>query len=275
MEINTRICFVSKNTPDLVKYLVSNGIPYEENCILSVIEMSESDPHWPVVRDIAKAYGLIFQSEIMYSKQELRDAEWLHMRSKWKFGYPQPENTFVTASTTYSGECSECGSCKTQVEPFRIKKAPKWGKRGFAELYWVNDEIFVSELAKEMLLKERITGITFLNVLDKKGNAVLEDIYQLVVQNVLENGFFASPLSVSEYQECSLCGTTKYVISGRSMLEYKKSIFENQPDIVKTGDVFGSGYSSNKMIMVRQSVYQAIVKNKMDRALSFEPILLR
>ncbi len=274
MEIKTRIVFRTDDHPDLISYLTNNGVYFKLGEILSVVEILESNPLWPTIKQMTKNEEPLYQWDTLYTKSELDCAEWLSMRSIWRFGYPQPENNFAYERITYSSVCPTCGSGKVQISPFRIKKAPKWGSRNFMELNWVGDSIFVSDIAREMLINERITGIDFMELLDKNGDKAIQGISQLVIPTVLENGFVYTEQGVREFGECSQCGVVKYVTTGKGMLMFKKNIFENQPDVVLTGDSFGGGHYSTKIILVKQKVYKAIVKNKLGRALEFEPIML-
>ncbi|MBR3815314.1 MAG: hypothetical protein IKJ27_01160 [Clostridia bacterium] len=277
MEINKHICFIADDVPELIDYLNANGIFYEPVSIGStVLDILESSPHWNYISKIVEHKKLPYSSETFFTKEELNNAEWLRIRSKWRFGYPQPELTFIKDGTTYcyDNKCSECGSGEVQREPFKIKKVPKWGKRFFGELNWIGDELFVNDKAKEALLENGIKGISFMDVLSKNGKEVLPDIHQLVIPNTLDGGLMAGCRAISESQLCSKCRVTKYLSSGIGMLHFKKEVFENQPDIVKTGEIFGSMHYAAKLIIVRQKVYKMIVDNKMERGLVFSPIVL-
>lgn len=275
MEIKKRVVFRMDEAAGLIAYLRKNQIPFEENYI-SVIELLESDPRWPAIAEIVEQEDLICQSETVFTKQELDSAEWLQVRSQWKCGYPQPEANFEYETITYTrkGYCSECGSGLQQINPFRLRKPIKWGKRHFAELNWVGDELFISDTAKQLLQDGQTTGIFHMDVLDKKGSERIEGITQLRVESVLESGLLSNRDSIRETSICPQCGTVKHVPSGVGMLAMQREIFAGQPDIVKSGDCFGSGHYSTRIIIVRQKVYQLIVKNQLDRGLVFEPIEL-
>lgn len=275
MDIKTRIIFNSKSYPDFIATLDKNNVPYETNG-LAVVEMLESSPLWPIVSKAADDNGIKILNTnhiLLFTKKELDNAEWLYMRSTWKFGYPQPENAFGYTKTTYAGECPECGKVNEQIAPFKMKSAPKWNKRAFCEVNWVGGEMFLSDAAKGMFTNEGITGVSFLEVWDKKENA-FPDISQLVIETILEPGYICSFADGCEARLCSVCKTAKHVVNRRETLKFKKHIFDNQPDIVKTGDLFGDGHFAGRMILVRNKVYKAIVANKMNRTLEFQPIEL-
>ena len=276
VEIQKHVCFRIDEAPALVEYLMRNRISYEPGEILSCLDIYESDPHWIFIAEQIKQCNLLCRSETVFTKEELCNTEWLSMRSQWRFGYPQPEDDFNYENITYTRRnyCPKCSSGLKQTNPFRIKKAPKWGKRHFAELNWVGDELFVDDTAVTVLTQEGITGISFLEVQNKKGAEIFSNIRQLQVETVLDLGLQTDSASVREVTLCPECGIPKFLLNGIGMLSFRKEIFENQPDVVKTGEIFGSDHYAARIILVRQKVYQTILRNKLERGLVFEPIEL-
>lgn len=275
MEVSKHICFQEEKVPQLERYLRDNNIVYKTGDI-STLDIYESNPHWAYIANLVEYNNLFCLSETIFSEDELSSAEWLTVRSQWRFGYPQPENDFEYESYTYTRDnsCRQCGCGLRQIDSFRIKKPPKWGKRCFAELNWVGDELFVSDYAKSMLNIGSISGISFLPVKNKKGIEIFSDISQLVVSVILEEGLVRNRQSIRAIEECSQCGSNKYILSGIGMLAFRRECFINKPDIVKTSEFFGSGHYATHKIIVRQNVYKLIVANRMDRGLVFQPIEL-
>ena len=56
--------------------------------------------------------------------------------------------------------------------------------------------------------------------------------------------------------------------------EFKKEIFLNAPDFVKSAESFGAAASASKLVFVSQKAYRFIKDNKLDSSLVFEPIQL-
>ena len=276
MRIRKHICFRADESPMLVDYLNKNQIPFERGGIVSNFDIYEDDAHWDFISAYIKRNHLFCLSETEYTKRELCSAQWLRMRSQWRFGYPQPESNFNYEDITYTRKdcCPKCNCGLKQINPFRIKKAPKWGQRHFAELNWVGDELFLDNTAETVLKQEGITGVSFLDVCNKKGDEIYPDIRQLQVESVLDLGLQTDRARIREIAHCPECGITKYVTSGIGMLSFRREIFENQPDIVKSGEYFGSGHYAARVILIRQKVYETILRNKLDRGLVFEPIEL-
>lgn len=275
MKIKKRIVFDRESDPHLVNFLLKNGVPFEAGDP-TVLEINDDHPAWPEIEAYVTQNDLLCLSETSFTKMELANADWLRIRSQWRFGYPQPEDDFNYENITYTRRdyCPICSSGLVQTNPFRIKKAPKWGARHFAELNWVGDELFVDDTAKEILTLEGITGISFLEVVNKKGVEAFSNIHQIQVGGILDLGLQANRASVREMALCPECGIPKFLLSGIGMLSFRKEVFDNQPDFVKSGEIFGSGHYASRIILVRQKVYQTIVKNGLDRGLVFEPVEL-
>lgn len=58
------------------------------------------------------------------------------------------------------------------------------------------------------------------------------------------------------------------------MLTFKKEIFANAPDIVKSFEIFGDRLYAARVILVNHKAYDVITKNKLDRNLEFAPLKL-
>lgn len=276
MEIKRHICFTEKNVPQLLPYLKENNIAYKIAPSFFTLDIYESSQHWGVILDFIRDKEVFSISETVFSKQELKNAEWLSVRSKWRFDYPQPENAFGYESVTYTKNyhCQECGVGLVQVDSFRMKKMPVRSNRHFLMLNWVDDELFVSEAVKQLFQNEGISGITFRDVKDKTGSLSFAEFYQLNISSFVAHGLQEAQSCIRAALRCQNCGAVKYHPNGRGQYIFNREIFENVPDIVKTSDWFGWGHSASHLILVRQSVYQLLKANHLERGLIFEPIKL-
>lgn len=276
MDIKWHICFKPAKEPELYNYLLSTGIPVDYDEILSAFDILESDPSWPFIEAYMQNHKLLFLTETIFSKQELAAAEWLSIRSKWQFGYPQPVDDYLYEQITYDGNliCKSCGSNLVQKDHFRLLKTPKWGKRGFGELFWVGDELFVNERTMNCLSREDLSGIAFDVVKNKSGTTVLPDIYQLKIPHILDCGLDIAKTPHKKINVCTHCGTVKYVLNGIGPITMRREVFQNAPDFVKSGDIFGDRLYASRRKIVRQKAYQVIINKHLDRGLVFEPINL-
>lgn len=276
MEISRHICFSREKAPELADYLLDHGLADSASPGIVTLDIAEGNPHYSYVWSIVQQKQLFFLSETIFTKEELDSALWLRVRSQWRFGYPQPEGNFEYDRITYSPEnrCLQCNCGLQQVKPFRIKKVPKWGKRFLGELNWIGDELFLNNAAKELLADNKLTGIAFLNVENKKGTEKLSDINQLYIQYVLEPGMEEKQKYIRQRSICPTCGRMKYVPSGVGSLQLPDRLFRNAPDFAKTQEYFGDGSYAARAIIVSQRAYRVITENKMDRGLVFEPVNL-
>ena len=270
------ICFRADEAPKLIQYLESNHIPFSSGEIIWSADILQSDPHWPVISHFMNEYDLFIMPETIFTPEELSAAEWLSIRSEWRAGYPQPEGNFGYEEITYKKDhyCDCCSCGLEQIDCFRIKKAPKWGKRSFFQLNWVGDELFVSNRARQFLEQKNITGISFKEVTNKTGTEIFPDVQQMFIHNLLSKGIVENNASIKKSYVCPKCGSKKYIGSGVGMMQFHKEIFTNAPDVVKTAEIFGDGHYASRMILIRNHVYQILTENLLDSSLIFEPIEL-
>ncbi len=273
MEVSKHICFSLEKAFELALYLKQNGLIKELDDTV-VLDIYESDPHWPYISAIVKEKDLFCLSETFFSRKELEQAKWLEVRSRWHFDYPQPENDYATITYSCKDYCDQCGSGLIQVDDFRMKRTPKWGKRHFCQVNWVEDELFVDDIAKTKLQNDFAECVSFRGVKNKSGTSELLDFNQLVIPFVLEEGLIADCLAIDRIQMCPNCGIPKYHPCGIGMMKFKSSIFEHAPDIVKTSEVFGWGYAAPRSIIISQKVYRFLIQNQLHQGLVFSPIEL-
>lgn len=274
MEIKRHFAFAAEKHPELVHYLNMTFAPWKRGEIVSSLDIKESDFRWPTIAAYLKLHDIPSYATPIFTKEELSSAPWLRVRSNWHFSYPQPEEGFGYKTTTYDPQnyCHNCGSGLLQTAPFRMKSAPKWGRRHFLSLNWVFDELFTDDAGKAAL--EAVEGLSFLEVLKKKGTDHFPGVHQLVISHLLPPGLLPNEQTIRKISICPKCGTAKHVTIGAGMLRFRSEIFDGAPDIVKTAEVFGDGQMSCRVILVRQKVYRLLVDAKLDGSLVFEPVEL-
>lgn len=275
MEIKRHFAFNAERHPELVHYLNMTFAPVKRGEIISSLDIKESDFRWPFIEEYLKAHEMTAYAEMLFTKEDLSAAPWLRVRSNWHFGYPQPENGFGYKTITYTREhyCGNCGSGLEQVAPFRMKTAPKWGRRHFLSLNWIFDnELFTDDAGQAALAS--VSGLSFREVLNKKGTLPYPGVHQLVIDRILPPGFLPDEKTIRKQSTCPSCGTTKYVTTGAGLLRFRSEIFEGAPDIVKTAETFGDGALCMHSIIVSQKVYRLLTEAKLDSSLVFEPIEL-
>ena len=273
MKIEHRICTSDIRFRCL---LDEHNIPYKQhNSDFSILKICESDPKWPVVNKYIAANDIFSVITLKFSQSEMDNAEWFVMRSKWHWEYPMPDNNGGYINLVYNIDnwCKDCGSGFVQKDLFRIRKSPKWGNKHFLMLNWVEDELFISEKAKQVLNNSSLKGFEFLNVLKAKSETKLDDIYQLKITETLQSCFLPIKENIKKQTKCPICGATKYIPSGKGY-SFNEKLLNNNVDIVKTSEKFGAGALSANKILVSKGFYKTILANKLDRGLEFIPINL-
>lgn len=125
MQIKNRVSFLTEENVELTSYLSSHSIAWKKGEIVSTVEVFEDSPHWPFVHQYARERNIPILSSTVFSKSELDQSQWLHVRSQWRFGYPQPEAAFGYRAVTYAdGRCEACGAGAEQIAPFRMTNPP-------------------------------------------------------------------------------------------------------------------------------------------------------
>ena len=275
MEINRHFCFRTEYS-SIIQKLDQNEVKYDICDGMVVVDILESNSAWPFIEECLGQYSIPTLKETFFDEEEMRTAEWLSVRSKWHNGYPQPEAGKRYMDITYSKEafCSQCGVGLVQNAPFCIKSSPKWGKRCFMSLNWVQDELFVNDKVRNLFQTENYSGIRFIDVLNKGGTGTLPDIYQMRIDNYLDAALVSCTPSIDAEYECLSCHQKKYHPTGRGKLIFCREAFQGMPDIVKTAEYFGWGCGANRRIIVSQKVYRFVMEKALGRSLVFEPIEL-
>lgn len=277
MEINNHICFTNEKNPRLLRYLTENSIEFKMNeRFYGILDIFESNPHWNNIEDILSDEKALCIYDTRFSPEELRNADWMTVRSIWHNGYPQPESEFGYENITYTREnkCNSCGVGLRQVGHFRLKKTPNWGAKHFMMLNWIEDEFFISDHAKKILEKAGFVDISFLSVKNKNGKELLPNVFQLKIHSNISRGLVEGGRDLQEVLVCPECASVVYHPSGIGMHRFRKEVFDSAPDIVKTTDEFGWGKAASQLILINQKLYSFIVENNLERGLEFQPVEL-
>ncbi len=279
MKFNKHICFGREKCPELYAYLCHEGIPHENPFSSTVVlDIWDDNPHWPAIFDFVEQRGLLCLSETSFTKQELTQAEWLTVRSQWHNGYPQPDGDCGYLRITYRSDacCAECGVGLHQQAPFRFTSAPKWGSRHFMMLNWVFDELFVNNVARNVLENSGLTGFHFLPAHTKLGSAELPGVHQIAIETVSRPGMVSEGTSaIDSIHWCSACGLPKYHPSGIGMHIFSRSALQDMPAICRSYEHFGWGHGADRKLLIRQEMYRLLVGHNLARSLVFQPVQLQ
>ncbi len=291
MELRHRILQFN-NSPKfnlLKNELESLGCNYlfKENQSLSSIEytVSENDPLFKTLLSFSKAHDLYVQSALYYSEEDIDNAEWV-VCEVGEFQYPQPEENYKEVTYDLSNYCRSCGIGKIQNSPFRLKKDFTQKKLKLFGLHWVFDEIFVRSDIVKLFEKEGISGISFTDVIHHKTDSVIDNLYQMKVNTIIEPGLNTDNLfkvtcksqneesyikglgQIKDKPGYTFCGRVKYRYPLTEPLQCKASILQDQPDFVKSYEYYGSGLSAQRFILARKRIVRLLRDNKI-RGLGF------
>jgi hypothetical protein len=217
------------------------------------VELSESNPVWPIVFKASRGWNAIEQITTKFTQSEFRNASHLNVVSSWHYSYPMPDDDSGYLAITYDANsgCSKCGIGLQQKSPFRMKGEPKWGRNQILQLNWVFDEFFVTPEAYESVFKP--FGIESREVINHKSERPLESILQLATDS-LPNVPLVIDRPVDEY--CSQCGQGKFNMHNKGF--FPKLERKTNGNIVRSCEFFGSGGSAWRALIVSDKVYQAI-----------------
>ncbi len=261
---------------EITEFLRNKNIKFKESRRTITTEICEDDIYWDNIKTLMAQYNIPNIVDIIYSNDEIQNASWFDIRSKWRWEYPQPDSASEYEHATYSndGYCEKCGSGLVQKDYFRIRKEPQWGKRSFLMLNWIEDELFVNNEVTTALAKCHINGYELYDVKNKKDNKTVENIKQMYVKEIINPGLLKINDTIRREITCPLCGTKKYIINGKGFV-YKKECFQDvSVDIAKSSEFFGDGCLCARAILVSKKFYNAIKDSSLDKDLIFIPLTL-
>ena len=223
-------------------------------------EISEGDPRWTDVAKLIRQNNaseeyLADRVSTEFTQQERDQVNSLSVGICWTTGYPEPSDVAPVAGTRYlpyfastydlTNYCPICLTGARQNAPFRLKKAPVWGRRSLFKLNWVLDEIFVKPDVWSTVF--RPLGIEFRPVLLHRTGVPMRTIVQLVIPNETDLMLDGFP-----YKVCPRCGTKKYapVCRGFSPAPTSPVI-----SISKSHEYFGHG-NAFKAILISKALFE-------------------
>lgn len=272
MRIKYRYGF-NNSESDVADFINKQNIRHNKGDIVTVFELFNDDEKFELTLDFLRNRNIEpTVSEAVFSQKEIDEAQWLSIRSTWRYAYPQPEKDQGYIFSTYNTKnyCDQCGKGLIQKENFTINKEPNWGSRNFLMLNWIHDELFITSKAESILRNSNLSGFSIYDVLNRSKRK-LEKTKQIYVTNHL--GYGLSNNIVSAELVCSKCNFKKY-IRKPEFICYNKNVFENaNEDIIKSYEKFGE-ITCASIIFISRRFYNVIKKNQLDRGLDFEPIKL-
>lgn len=267
--------YLEEYSKDLISWLEDNKVKYEiiGNCesgfhkIFFTIDM-DSD----IVKS-EKFTDFKFDTitvKLDFSRKEIEQAEWLVFRSS----YQQVEiinREEVFRYSCYYDNNKKAHHCE-QIGKIKIRTELKWNTKSFMS---GDDgsfsEMFTHRGVKESAENNHINGVSFINLVDKKGNE-LDNSFKIEADNILPIEAFNFNNGEKVY-ECPMCGKRQYCIPLAEQYHIKREYLDDAVDLYTTDYLFGDGMADRLYIMSHK-FYSILKNNKYLKGLVVEPIIV-
>lgn len=255
------------------KFLTDNDIKFSSE-ILLVFEIADSDPLFEEVSKFMLNYDINPQIRLEYSKKELTEARYLHIWLRRYSGYPQPEvidikDSYINYTFEITNFCTKCGSGLVQNDSFYLKKSFNIEKLRFGGVYWVYDTFFITTELRDLLIKEKFTGIEFVPVKNIRTKQIVDNIVQLKI-----NEIFPAKLKydIEKIIDCKQCGQKRDVMKMDSEVVTSKDVLKDlDKDFYLSQEFHGDGFLCCKSVLISNRVYKFLIDNKI-KNICAEPI---
>ncbi len=246
----------------LQAFLKVYGIGVKEG--LSSVIVPEMHKHFNEIRDEIQKHHPVTTYTTSFEKRDLESAKYLAIYPKKHIGYPQPEDPCQVMRQVYGSDyCCVCGGKNKQLFPYRIKMSTLRDNPKIFQLNWTFDTFFSATRVFEEVF--RPFGIECYPIVNHENGANISSHVQLVIPTVNSNFQY----SCDDLDQCETCKRYRRRPHTRGFLPLlsHNSTF----DMFKPQTVFGSGSSSNQMVVVSQRLRQSIIACGVN-SLSYYPL---
>ena len=217
-------------------------------------------------------YGMGIR-DLVFSKKELSEANWLLFRST------------NMKLESLSEKTIELGCRKSrilyyhtrQVAPYALKPI-KWKNNNhfYSSYEGAFKHIFCDDYARALLEKQEFKGLNFGEVLWAHKNISLPDAHQLIITNPLS---IEAVLNLDDTvpSHCPICGKKNYDYNHNKLfrIEIDKSYLDESQDFYETDCDFTIGFSPTPFLICSQRVYSFLTSMNLTRNLCFEPLIVK
>ena len=263
-------------TEKLYQALLKHQISFQYDRELNWITFYLYEDH-PNIEQIKSFLPHEVFGEYVFSDLELKNSEWLLMRStNGKLENKNTEKTFALSckyEKNVANHKVEFAHHRKQIAPFEFSIPIKWGQSHFYSSIWGGFyHIFCDDIAMNLIQNQDYVGIQFAPVIAYKKGCYAENIHQMIFSQVLpdealilDNGFQRTP--------CPLCGQIQYTYNMLSRIQVKKS-FLGISDFYRTNEIFGDGFA-DPFLIVSNRVFRTLTQFKLTKNIEFQPLLLQ
>lgn len=261
MEIMHRISFNSTKDTKLMSAITELNIDYKAiespggKSKLITIVIYESDPYWAEISKLIALEGAVNRIETLFTEEEIRNAEWVRLRSTFEQGYPQPKMNWPIKQLSYELFCQKCALHK-QTHPMRLAKEPSLRRKSFFSTIWTA-EVFCTQEVIQALEKIQAKGYEVWDVLIHKTSKPSDVVRQIYVPGIAAPGLIVEEELTGII--CPVCGTTKYYSHAKGKMKLKRESLLPDSDFMLTHEWFGSGYFAWQELLVSNRIASLIL----------------
>lgn len=232
-----------------------------------VLDIDEADPRWLEIKAVLDACGIMTTVRTEFTPAKIHSAQWLAMEPDWHHGYPMPDSGFGYRDLTYdlTDYCAKCGIGTRQKAPFRMRREPKWGRKGLMQLNWVFDEFFALSAVWKTVFAP--FGIGARPVLAYRKETELKTVVQLCIDPILDVELH---MKDHPFNICEFCQRKKYLPFVRGMFPALTRPVEGV-HAVRSQEWFGDGASAYRAILVSGELARRLLAMKV-RGCLFAPL---
>lgn len=229
---------------------------------LIIFVIYDTHTAWGKVSDLIERDNIRYLHTNVFSKKEIRSAQWCRVGLINHVGYPQPDDMWCF---TYADYDTENKTFSHQIKNFRIKREPRLKNKHFMDLTWPH-EIFARKEVVEKFKAADIKGYKARDVLIHKTGEPSREIVQIAVLNITGADAILKghPVSVSSNN------FVKYMPYTHGMLAFTRELLAEPVDIVLSKEWFGDG-ATFRETLVSQKITNLILDNKW-KGLSLRPV---
>jgi hypothetical protein len=236
------------------------------------IFLYEDDPAFAVKCAALEPFD-IFNSEGVWVSPAEEDAAAWHWLSMRLTGYPQPERGWRGAIYGSEGVCARCGHHGRAVAPVRLSRSRAPKRPSLFGVNWAHELVLVSDATRSLFERERVSGLRYVRPVLHGTGAPIAGVWQLDIETILPPAVRTEELVAEPCEpivdEAELrplramksslvrgpyCGRPRWNHPMRTLLTVRAAALSDAPDVVLTHEQFGSGASSNRLVLVRKRV---------------------
>lgn len=271
MKIKYRISFRESESQELIAIIRQFSIKYDSVILPgstnALISFDVYDDHiaWEEIYDLVEKHNIPYIHTNVFSKKEIRSAQWCRVKLINHVGYPQPEDEWLATRFTYADYDQESGTFSHQIESFRIKQEPRLKSKQFMDLTWPH-EIFVRKEIIKKFEEANIKGYLTSDVLIHKTGEPSKEILQIVVPKITEADAILKDHPISTTSNKIL----KYMPHTYDILKFTHELLAEREDFILSKEWFGDK-NAFREILVSQKVTNLILDNNW-KGISLEPV---